>query len=243
MSASDAAAVRAIAHRGASRLARENTLPALRRAVEAGADAVEIDVRITADGRCVVVHDPTLERLWGQRVVVGETTYADLRRVCPPSPAGIPDLEEAARSVTPHATLVIDVGDTTTAVAALAELAAAGIGENFAFTGDTDALIAVRAREPGVELFLSWDSPHLPDPAILQRARAEYLNLDARLVTREIVETVRSWGMGVSCYTVNDPDRMRALIDIGVGAIISDDIAALVSTRRRTDVRPSGNSQ
>ena len=64
----------AIAHRGDPVRHRENTLAAFRAAVEAGAGMVELDVRRTADGAAVVVHDPTLERLWGLRRRVADVT-------------------------------------------------------------------------------------------------------------------------------------------------------------------------
>lgn len=55
----------AIAHRGDPVRHRENTLPAIAAAVEQGADLVEIDVRLTGDGTVVLLHDETLEHLWG----------------------------------------------------------------------------------------------------------------------------------------------------------------------------------
>lgn len=53
-----------IAHRGDPSAHRENTLAAVMAAVAAGADAVEVDVHLAADGTPVVVHDETFERLW-----------------------------------------------------------------------------------------------------------------------------------------------------------------------------------
>ncbi|WP_030559609.1 glycerophosphodiester phosphodiesterase family protein, partial [Streptomyces exfoliatus] len=63
-----ASTVTAVAHRGDPYRARENTLRSVRSAVERGADAVEVDVRVTRDGVPVLLHDSTLERLWGQDV-------------------------------------------------------------------------------------------------------------------------------------------------------------------------------
>ena len=51
-----------VAHRGAATVAPENTMEAYRRAVEMGADAIELDVHLTADGQLAVIHDETLER-------------------------------------------------------------------------------------------------------------------------------------------------------------------------------------
>lgn len=56
--------VTAVAHRGDPYRVRENTLASLRSALEQGADAVEIDVRLTRDGVPVLLHDSTLKRLW-----------------------------------------------------------------------------------------------------------------------------------------------------------------------------------
>ena len=68
-----------IAHRGESSLAPENTLAAVQLAWAGDADAVEIDVRLTADGHLVVCHDADTERTTGQKLVVGECTLAELR--------------------------------------------------------------------------------------------------------------------------------------------------------------------
>ena len=66
----------AVAHQGDPYRATENTLPSFRSAIAAGADAVELDVRATADGVPVVVHDPTLRRLWGHDRPVATLTAA-----------------------------------------------------------------------------------------------------------------------------------------------------------------------
>jgi glycerophosphoryl diester phosphodiesterase len=70
-----------IAHRGASAEAPENTLPAFEAAVQRGADAFELDVRLTADGAPVVIHDDTLDRTTDRTGLVRSHTLAELRSV------------------------------------------------------------------------------------------------------------------------------------------------------------------
>lgn len=70
-----------IAHRGASAEAPENTLPAFEAAVQRGADAFELDVRLTADGAPVVIHDDTLDRTTDHKGLVRAHTLAELRSV------------------------------------------------------------------------------------------------------------------------------------------------------------------
>ena len=78
-----------VAHRGASVEQPENTIEAFEAAIEAGADAVEFDVRLTADGVPVVMHDPDVSRTTGGAGLVSEITVAEIRKL------GIPTLEEA----------------------------------------------------------------------------------------------------------------------------------------------------
>jgi glycerophosphoryl diester phosphodiesterase len=68
----------AIGHRGAPTVATENTMPSIDAAIDAGADLVEIDVRLTRDGAPVLLHDRTLKRLWGKAVDIGDLELADL---------------------------------------------------------------------------------------------------------------------------------------------------------------------
>ncbi len=70
-----------IGHRGAKAVAPENTLASFRRAWEDGADVVEMDVRLTADGAVVVIHDETVDRTTDGHGVVAEMTLAELRRL------------------------------------------------------------------------------------------------------------------------------------------------------------------
>ncbi|MCJ0871247.1 glycerophosphodiester phosphodiesterase family protein [Streptomyces sp. AP-93] len=73
-----ARAVRVVAHRGASHAHPEHTMAAYRQAIAEGADALECDVRLTADRRLVCVHDRTVERVSDGRGVVSDMTYAEL---------------------------------------------------------------------------------------------------------------------------------------------------------------------
>ena len=70
-----------VAHRGFSAIAPENTLPAFLRAIDAGADMIELDVRLTADHRLVVIHDATLERTTNGRGAVAHQTLDEPRRL------------------------------------------------------------------------------------------------------------------------------------------------------------------
>src|SRR2546423_1536380 len=93
-----------IAHRGAPRELRENTLPGFLLAIERGADAVELDVHVTRDDRVVVHHDATVGRL-----VIAHASWDELRRVDLADGARVPLLEDVLDSVADRATVYVEM--------------------------------------------------------------------------------------------------------------------------------------
>src|SRR6516165_7584715 len=73
--------VRVTAHRGHARAAPENTLSAMRKAIESGADYAELDVQLTADGKVVVLHDSDLKRVAGDPRRLDEVSFDEVRRL------------------------------------------------------------------------------------------------------------------------------------------------------------------
>ena len=72
---------RVIAHRGFSGVAPENTLAAFRRAIEIGADMIEVDVALTGDGHVVCLHDETLDRTTDGQGLLAAATFEEVRRL------------------------------------------------------------------------------------------------------------------------------------------------------------------
>jgi len=90
-----------IAHRGYSLIAPENTLPAYQKAIEVGADMVEMDINLTKDGNLVMIHDPFLERTTNGTGLVEQYSLEELKRLDAgyhfqprTDPVPIPTLEE-----------------------------------------------------------------------------------------------------------------------------------------------------
>ena len=92
-----------VAHRGASVEQPENTIAAFEAAIDAGADAVEFDVRMTADGHAVVMHDPDVSRTTDGTGLVSEMTLDEIRKL------GVPTLEEALACLSGRAAADIEI--------------------------------------------------------------------------------------------------------------------------------------
>lgn len=111
-----ATTVTAVGHRGDPYRARENTLPSIRSALERGADAVEIDVRVTRDGVPVLLHDATLERLWRHDIHLDRIEHRELVEV---TGGGVPTLREALSAAGAHRVMVDLPGSTDASVRAI----------------------------------------------------------------------------------------------------------------------------
>lgn len=215
-----------IAHRGAPKLATENTLPSIEAAIAAGARWVEIDVKLTRDRVPVVLHDRTLHRIWNIPKPVAELAAADL-------PDEIPTLRCALDLISGRGVrLLIDLPSLPETQPSLAVVRQAGTSAAVAFTGDTDALAMVRAELPEAMIAMTWGSPWLPREHVFSRVRPQYFNLTHQLLRARTVDAMHERGMLVSTYTVDDPGRMRRLARRGVDAIISNDIVTLAALAR-----------
>jgi len=204
-----------LGHRGARRHAPENTLSAFDLALEHGCDGFECDVRLTADRRAIICHDP---RLAGMDVA--RNTYTEIY----PRAGGPPCLEDVLRSFASRAFLDIELK-----IGGLEEAVFAGLLENPAQHGYVassffpDVVKAVAGR--GLVTGFICDTQR--ELACWTALPGKYVIPHYKLVSRQLVEEIHAGGRKVFVWTVNDERQMRRLAEWDVEAIISDDTALL----------------
>lgn len=215
-------------HRGAKALAPENTLPSFLKALECGATGIEFDVRATADGVPVILHDDELDRVAGVHARVSELRYAELSRVKVRGEARIPTLREVLAFAKGRLNVDIEVkvpGVEEEVVEALREL---GMLEEAVVTSFLPApLKRVKELEPRVEVGLlveEWDDEYL---GIAEELGAAAVLPSREAATRELVEKLKSRGFDVIIWTVNDAEEARRLFSYGVDGVITDDPCSL----------------
>lgn len=220
-----------IGHRGDPYAHRENTLASLRSALEAGADAVEIDVRLTGDGTPVLLHDATLKRLWGHDHPLAALTFAEVTEV---TAGGVPTLRDALALTAgyPAARALVDLPDPAAASAAVTEVHESGAADRAYYCGGGRAMLAVRAEDPDAEIALSWARSAPPRPELLDRLRPHWLNYHFGLVTEELTRRTHDEGRLLAAWTTDTPRRMRRLARYGVDAITTNRVATLRSALR-----------
>jgi glycerophosphoryl diester phosphodiesterase len=218
--------VTAIAHRGDPLGARENTLDAFASAIALGADMVELDLRRTRDGTIVVLHDQMLSRLWGVDASVGDLDAAAVAALGH-GDVRIPTLRTALAAV--PVPLMIDFTRREVVQGTLDEVEAAGaLARSLFVTGNVEALRQLRARSPEARLGLTWTEGGEPPLALLEELGAEYWNPMVGFVDAAAVATVHAAGHKVSTWTVDTAEDISRVVDAGVDAVVSNEVATLV---------------
>jgi glycerophosphoryl diester phosphodiesterase len=226
-----------IAHRGASLLAPENTLSAFRLAADLGADAVELDAKLTSDGYVVIHHDLTLDRTTTGRGYLKDCTLEELHRLDAGSHFGpayigerIPSLRDVFFEIGDKLLFNVELTDYGTPVDTLPE-AVIGLVREFDLVQrvllssfSPLALVKTRRLAPDIPLgllindrqplwlfaFLQWISPH------------EALHPHIAMVSRGLIHQGHARGRSINVWTVNEPAEIQALEEMGVDGIITD---------------------
>ena len=237
----------AIAHRGASGYAPENTFAAFRRATALGAGFIETDLQLSRDARLVAIHDATVNRTTNGQGAVHDMTLAELRRLDAGSWFGsefagerIPTIEEILEFANKHDVVFYlemkpsgSWGGEHALISALRE--SGEIARTVVISFDPAILAGVRKIEPTLMTGLLFEG-HIPNP--LDKASeigARQLAVRGDLVTPRLLKEARGRDLQVVCWTVNHPGHMRLLVQAGVDGIISDYPDRLLELTRRKD--------
>jgi glycerophosphoryl diester phosphodiesterase len=217
--------VERIGHRGAPRRYLENTVPAFREAIRLGADAVELDVHVTADGRVVVHHDPVLSaRVTPSayvRKALGSLDWGAVSSIDLGAGSRIPLLADVLSPLKGRRAYVeVKAGDIRAVIDVIDRSGVTCAVHSFDHDAIADAL-AIAPHVPRGVLFDEW--PKSP-AAIVNRTEARDVWPKNSLVSRARVEELHDLGRRVIVWTVNDAGRMRELSAWGVDGICTDDI-------------------
>lgn len=241
---------RLFAHRGASAVYPENTLPAFAAATAAGLAYLEMDVWATSDGVVVVHHDPTLQRLCGVSQPVSAVDFRTLQSydagwgfsrdngtTFPQRGQGIvvPSLAAVLQHF-PHARCNIEIKQAEPVIVAntVSTIKETGAEQRVLLAAENDRTMAVIRRECGsIPTSLSFAEAAAFFDWLTHGCRAPYtppgvalqipVNWQGRrLVSRESVAAAHAVGLEVHVWTVNDADQARELLDLGVDGIMGD---------------------
>ena len=220
--------IQIIAHRGASRECLENTLPAFRRAIDLGADAVELDVHVTADGSVIVHHDPVIRTSSAPPDLAGlpiaSLTTAQAASLQLSDGGAVPTLAEVAALLAGRLTLYCELKGAGSARPALDVLRRSGV--SCAVHAFDHRLIADAASyAPDIARGVLEVSRHIDAASTPRAADARDLWQLVDYIDESLVREVHAAGARVIAWTANDPVVVGRLAAWGVDGLCTDDVA------------------
>jgi glycerophosphoryl diester phosphodiesterase len=229
-----------VGHRGAAGLAPENTIPSFQRAIVLGVEWVELDVRLTADGHAVLLHDERLERTTSGTGLVAELTLGQVRAVevrphggsaagaAAGAPVRIPTLTEALHAITPPTRCLVelkrdDAREVQLVRATVEAIAAAGMAERVRLISFQESLLVEALRQ----------APDLPRGIIsgrdldflfvaAERQRCVAIHPSASLLVDGLADRCARARLHLNTWTVNDAAAIRRAAEFRADEITTD---------------------
>lgn len=224
-----------IAHRGASAQAPENTMAALEKAVELGADAIELDLHVSRDGELVVIHDVTLDRTTDGRGPVHTHSLQELKQLDAgrwfgESFAGqrIPTLAEVLDRFAGKVPLALEVKAGSAFFPGIEERVVSALREHQVLSQvavasfDHHALFRLKELEPCLRTAALLVGRPMSMSAVAGPSKVDAMALECSLVTKTEIDACRASGLQLVVWVVNEPAQMRHFIDLGIDGIITD---------------------
>lgn len=231
-----------LAHRGESYIAPENTLAAINLAWEKGATAVEIDIYLTRDQKIILSHDKSTGRCAGTDLVIAETDAAELRKLDVGKHKGeeftgekMPFFDEVLATIPKGGKILVEVKCGPEILPLMSDvLDASGkrsqivvISFNLEVVTESKKLmpdvLAYYLRSPGKDPETSTWLPYSDD--LIQTAltnKLDGLDLHYAMVTKEFAAAIKSAGLALWTWTVNDPAEAKHQAELGVDGLGTD---------------------
>ena len=221
-----------IAHRGASAYAPENTAAAFEKAISCRADMIEFDLRQTSDGVVVIFHNPAVTTPTGELRRVSKTSLADLSEITSKNGFPVLTFRDALRDFGGRIAMDIEIkvgGFEKDVVKLLRENPPPF--EPVISSFKPEILRRIKKLDGNLKVGLIIGASKIKSLSFIARpfverilARSIYdtVHLHKSLISQSIMESLLDAGFPVFAWTVNDPQEIMALVQQGVGGIISD---------------------
>lgn len=217
-----------IGHRGAKGYEPENTLVAFEKAIEMGADGIELDMHLSLDGHLIVIHDETIDRTTNGKGTVNQMTLQELKSFTINYKYTIPTLEEVLDLVNQRCFVNIELKnhDTAEKVVQLIEHYVSEKKwkkEHFIVSSfDWNALQQVRFLNENIRIGVLTETDLDLAISFTRFLKAEALHPDYQLLTNEYTAKIQEKGIQVFPWTVNETDDIQRMKSFQVDGIITD---------------------
>jgi glycerophosphoryl diester phosphodiesterase len=219
--------MKVIAHRGARGYLPENTLSALKKAIEQGADMLEFDVHALHSGEVVIMHDHRLDRTTNAVGYLLDHKFDDLRALDAGEGEKIPTLQEVLDFVNRRVPVDIELKGTDSAKP-VAKIITAYLQKGWqpsdfiVSSFNHHELHTFKLLLPQIEIAALQDAIPLNYAAFAEDLHATIVGPGHEFVSKAYVDDAHGRGLKVFVWTINHPDEIKRMKDMGVDGIFTD---------------------
>ncbi len=212
-----------IGHRGAAGHGPENTLAAIQKGIALGVDFVEIDLRRTADGVLVVLHDETVNRTTNGKGRVDRLSLQEVKKFNAGNGEHIPTLKEVLKVAAGEAGLMLELKVKGMAQQTVEVVREAGFRDPVIYASFLhDELQHVRTVEPEASLMVLFGGLSRASVARAIKYGSSYVGLRHDKTTRVLVDSFHRAGLLVFVYTADAPSDIQRALSLDVDGVISN---------------------
>ncbi|MGB9845479.1 MAG: glycerophosphodiester phosphodiesterase [Methanothermobacter tenebrarum] len=210
-----------IAHRGASYFEPENTLRSFRRAVEMGADRVEVDVRLSKDNKLVVIHDPRVDRTTNGTGRIKDMTLQELKSLDAGKGEKIPTLQEVIDALK-DTKLVIEMK-----IPGIEEKLSEKIRENrlknvLITSFYHGSLKKIKTLDENIETGAIFSCQPIKPEKLALDAHADAIFPKHKFVNQKMIKRVHEHEIKIYPWTIDNPKTAKKLIKLGADGIVTN---------------------
>ena len=227
--------MKVLAHRGFSGAYPENTMLAFRKAIEAGADGIELDIHCSSDGKLVIIHDENLVRTTGVQALVSDLSLKKLTSIRASKTKDdafdtpIPSFEEFCDfaknnkfitnvEIKTNNTWYLDIEKKVVDM-----VKAFGLEDRIIFSSfNWVSVLKAKQLAPHIPCGFLYESQHEKLAFQAKDAGIEYMHPDFALLSDTVVDECRQCGVGLNVWTCNTEDRVKKLIEWNAVSVISN---------------------
>lgn len=212
-----------IGHRGAAGHGPENTLATIQKGIALGVDFVEIDLRRTADGVLVVLHDETVNRTTNGKGRVDHLSLQEVKKFNAGNGEHIPTLKEVLKVAAGEAGLMLELKVTGVAQQTVEVVREAGFRDPVIYASFLhDEMKHVRTADPEASLMVLFGGLSRASVARAIKYGSSYVGLRHDKTTRVLVDSFHRAGLLVFVYTADAPSDIQRALSLDVDGVISN---------------------
>ena len=212
-----------IAHRGASAHEVDNSMASFQKAIEMGANMLEMDVHSTIDGEIVVFHDDNVKSISKKKGQIEKMLLIEIKKLRLNNGEEVPMLRDVLERFKGQCQFNIEIKSRDAALPSLAIVREVDIIDDVLFSSFSGPwLLTIKAKYKNSRLAIISRDKKIKIIQIATSLKAEAIHPDKRILTKDMIEEAKGEGLKVNVWAVDKPQKMKKFIDMGVDGIITN---------------------